>query len=267
MSGPAIVTDSSAQLTGELTAGLDVRVVPIEIVIDGETHPETDLDVDVFYERLRHGARASTSLPSPGRLADVYRAAVAGGAPEVLSIHLDGRASGAVAAARLAGVESRVAVTVVDTCTASLGVGICVLAAARASLDGRSGEEIKALVEQLAPTIGNVFVASEPPGGRVAERPGLPLLTFVDGATTALGTCDGFERAAVALAASVPTDRPLHAAVGHAHELTAVHADELAALLEKAPHVRDVLRYRVSPSVGAHTGPSSFGAFWWPDRR
>ena len=265
MSRPAIVTDSSAQLTGELTAGLDVRVVPIEILIDGETDPETDLDVDLFYERILHGARASTSLPSPGRLAAVYRAAAAGGATEVLSIHLDGRASGTVAGAQLAALEVPVDVTVVDTRTASFGVGICVLAAARAARDGRSGGEIRELVAQLAASLDNVFVASDAPGGRVPSGSGLPLLTFVDGATTAVAACDNFECAAVAMAARVPAGRPMRAAVGHAHELMAARADELATLLENTPYVRDVLRYRVSPSVGAHTGPWSFGAFWWPD--
>lgn len=265
MSGPAIVTDSSAQLTGDLAVGLGVRVVPIEVMIDGETHHETDLDIDVFYERLLRGAAVSTSLPSPGRLADAYRAAAAGGASEVLSIHLDGRASGTVAAAELAAAESQVPVTVVDTRTASFGVGVCVLAAARASLEGRPRVEIEGQIAQLARSVGNVFVANEPPGGRVTPRSGLPLLTFVDGATRALESCDSIERAAAAMAARFPTGRPLHAAVGHAHELSAAPADELAALLEDAHHIRDVHRYRVSPSVGAHTGPWSFGAFWWPD--
>jgi fatty acid-binding protein DegV len=57
---------------------------------------------------------------------------------------------------------------------------------------------------------------------------------------------------------------PLRAAVGHASAATAAAADALADELECSGSIVDVLRYRVGPSVGAHTGSLSFGAFWWP---
>ena len=41
-------------------------------------------------------------------------------------------------------------------------------------------------------------------------------------------------------------------------------ADALAVLLASSPRVIGVERYRVGAAVGAHTGPLSFGAFWWP---
>jgi DegV family protein with EDD domain len=240
-------------------------VVPIEVMIDGETHHETDLDIDVFYERLLGGATVSTSLPSPGRFAEAYHAAASVGAAEVVSVHLDARVSGTVGAAQLAAADAEIPVTVVDAGTASFGVGVCVLAAARAARGGCTGAEIEALIARLAPSVDNAFVAAASAGGRIGSTPGLTLLTFADGATTAVGSCDSLEHAADAIAARVPAARSLRAAVGHAHRSTAHAADRLAAALEAKANVRDVLRYRVSPSVGAHTGPTSFGAFWWPN--
>lgn len=268
MSVPAIVTDSSSQLSGELTGPLRIEVVPITIVVGGAEHAETDLDVDAFYEELGHGASVSTSLPSPGRLADAYRALAARGAHAAVSIHLDGRISGTAAAARLAAAAVDLPVTVVDTGTVSFGVGVCALAAARAAAAGATTQEIEELIAGLVPAIENVFVASTTEGrigtGHVAAGPGLPLLSFVDGAARALGLCSGFAQAAEAMAARLPADRPLRAAVGHAHETTSGPAAELAKRLRQAPNVVEVLRYRVGPSVGAHTGPLAFGAFWWP---
>lgn len=47
-------------------------------------------------------------------------------------------------------------------------------------------------------------------------------------------------------------------------------ADPVAAALERAltgaPGVRDLVRYRVGPSVGVHTGPGTAGAFCYPAR-
>jgi hypothetical protein len=51
--------------------------------------------------------------------------------------------------------------------------------------------------------------------------------------------------------------------VGHAGPELEVAADRLAHDLVRE-QVAAVERYRVGPSVGAHTGPDCFGAFWWP---
>lgn len=264
MNATAIVTDSSAQLPVALAAELGVAVVPIGVIIGGEEHAETALDIDAFYDRLSGGESVSTSLPSPGRLADAYREAAARGATDVISIHLDGRVSGTVAAAQLAADDVSVNVTVIDTETVSFGVGVCVLAAARAAAAGQPPAEIEALIAQLAPGIENAFVASAPSNGRVADRTGLGLLSFVDGAARFLEPCDDLDCAVSAMTERIPADRALCIAVGHAHDLTAPPADELARRFAEMASVTDVLRYRVSPSVGAHTGPQSFGAFWWP---
>ena len=50
-------------------------------------------------------------------------------------------------------------------------------------------------------------------------------------------------------------------AVGHASRGVEAAADRLAHDLLRES-VGAVERYRVYPSVGAHTGPDSFGAFW-----
>lgn len=260
-----ICTDSSAQLPAELADDIGAIVVPVPVSLGGRLFEEgVDLEPDWFYERLAAGARATTSQPSPARFEQAYEAAAVAGATEVLSVHLGSRVSGTVESARTAARSARLAVTVVDTGTASFGVGICVLEAARALARGASSDEAIALVGRLAPRIGNVFVAVEAPGGRVPSDPGIPLFSFVAGRSLRLPAADSSEDAAAAMAAHV-LDRPgtLGVAVGHAAAPTEASADLLAESLAREG-VAQVVRYRVGPSVGAHTGPLSFGAFWWP---
>jgi fatty acid-binding protein DegV len=265
MTALAIVTDSSSQLDPVVARDRGIDVVPIGIVMDGQVQDETSLDVDAFYERLLGGLRVTTSTPSPGRFEEAYRAAAARGASDVLSVHLDGRVSGTVTAARLAAESQPVPVTVVDAQTVSFGTGVCVLAAADAAANGTAVGELTDVIARLAPRIGSAFVAGSPPAGRVQGRgEALTVMSFAEGSTAAPVECDDLEHAASVIAARVPSDAPLMAAVGHAHELTAEAADGLAERLRPVPNVTDVLRYRVSPSVGAHTGPVCFGMFWWP---
>lgn len=266
MTGPiGLCTDSSAQLPASVVAELELEVVPIGITVDGVPYEESDLDVERFCARLSEGIRATTSQPSPGRFAAAYATVAARGAREVLSIHVGGKVSGTIGSAELAAREASVPVTVVDTGTASFGVGVCVLAAAEAIEAGASVAEAAAVIEQLAPTIGNVFVAGGAPGGRVPSRDGLPVLFFAEGRTETLGSAESLEDAAGIMAQHVLSQGgPVRTAVGHAASRTAPAADLLAVALERSRHVAEVLRYRAGPSVGAHTGPLSFGAFWWP---
>jgi fatty acid-binding protein DegV len=266
LNGPILLcTDSSAQLPARVAAALDVDVVPVGIALDGEPFDETELEPDVFYDRLSRGARAATSQPSPGRFAEAYARAADRGARAVLSIHLSGAVSGTVGAAELAAREAPLPVAVVDAGTVSFGVAACVLAAAEVLAAGGSAGNAVASVERLGPTLRNAFVAGGAPGGRVPAARGLPVLSYVGTNAEAFGAAESLEDAAHMIASRVlEEDGPIAAAVGHADRATAASAELLMDALKRSTRVVELMRYRVGPSVGAHTGPLSFGAFWWP---
>ncbi|MGH3002598.1 MAG: DegV family protein [Gaiellaceae bacterium] len=260
-----LCTDSSAQLPAELAASIGAIVVPIPIAVDGRPFEEgVDLNPDWFYDALASGAHVTTSQPNPARFLLAYEEALESGVAEVLSVHLSAATSGTVAAARKAAEDAPLPVAVVDTGTASFGVGICVLEAARAIDCGASPAEAAAGIARLAPAIGNVFVAAGAPGGRVPSASGRPVFSFSGGAATQLATAADDEEAVVAMAEHIAAQGgSLAVAVGHAAAFTEAHADELAAALRRAG-IGEQVRYRIGPSVGAHTGPDSYGAFWWP---
>ena len=264
MSSVAICTDSSALLPAGDVERLDLSVVPIAIALDGEPFDEQTHEIDDFYALLFAGAKATTAQPSPGEFLVAYASAAAGGATEVLSIHLDARVSGAIGAAELAAREAAIPVTVVDTGTVSFGVGACVREAARAVVAGTSTREAAAAARLLGAEMQNVFVARGG-GGRVRGEPGWAALTFVDGKTEVLVQCESVDEVVGIMAAGVLRGaRSIRVAVGHAAEAIRPAADALAETLASASQVMEVERYRVGAAVGAHTGPLSFGAFWWP---
>ena len=237
----------------------------MSIAVDDLVFDEPDLDVDRFYASIDAGRRAATSQPSPGRFADAYAAAHARGDREVLSIHVGSQISGTVGSAEIAAREAPLPVKVIDTGTASFGVGICVLAAAEAIAAGASALDVAGLIEKLVPSTGNVFVAPKAPGGRIPASVGVPVLSLVAGRAETLAPAQSLERSAEIMAAHVGSrSGPLRAAVGYASVATAAAADALAAALGRSDTIVEVMRYRVGPSVGAHTGSLSFGAFWWP---
>ncbi len=264
MSGIVVCTDSSALLTDRDVARLGIQVVPIAIVLNGE-HVQGDLDVDDFYARLSAGTKVVTSQPSPANFAAVYEAAATRGAQGAISIHLDERVSGTAASAESAALASPIPVTVVATETVSFGVGICARAAAEALEAGLPPDAAADIARRLGSVVQNVFVAPGAPTGRVSDSAGWAVATFAAGTTRVLSTCASAAEAVEAMVEHVLRSSPqIRVAVGHAAAAIEPAADDLAMALAGSTAVRGLERYRVGPPVGAHTGVSSFGAFWWP---
>jgi hypothetical protein len=138
------------------------------------------------------------------------------------------------------------------------------MAAAESLAAGSPVAEVIRRIHLVAAGTGTVFVAGGAPNGRITASPGLPLLSFVDGVTRPVGSATDLDDAADAMARYIAEQGDgLRVAVGHAAPKTRSAAGALAERMALSQGVVDVTRYRVGPSVGAHTGPLSFGAFWW----
>lgn len=272
----ALVTDSNAQFPPELAERYGVTVVPLTVTVDGTGYLEGDeLDADAFYARFDGGAtpKVTTSQPSPGRFAEVYGRLAGEGATEILSIHIGAAISGTCNSARLGAEESPVPVRIVDTGTASFGIACCVWEAAAALAAGATLDEAEAVAAELGPTIGNVFtvraldLARE--GGRLApgadaDAGSIPVLSLVGSEMEVVGQVSDVDSAADAMADhALASGSSLRIGLGVADAAAVPLVQALAKRLEGAPEVREVVRYRIGPSVGAHTGPGTVGAFFY----
>jgi DegV family protein with EDD domain len=270
-----IVTDSNSQIPQELIDRYGIEVVPLTVTVDGVDFAEgEDLDADRFYELFDPAtSTVSTSQPSPGRIAEAYERLAAGGATEILSIHLGSAMSGTLNSARVATGASPVPVRLVDTGTASFGVACCVWEAADALAAGAGIEEAASVAAAVATRVGNVFVVQAldlaRAGGRLAvgvedDPSAIPVLSLSDGEIRAVGQAHDVTEAAVVMADYITmAGEALKVAVGIADRQAAPLWTALEELLAHAPEVREVVRYRVGPSVGAHTGPGTAGAFFY----
>lgn len=271
-----LCTDSNAQLPPELVERYGVEVVPLTVTIDGQDFAEgVDLDADGFYARFAGAARpeVGTAAPSPGRFAIAYRALAGRGATEILSVHIGSAVSATLNAARIGAQASPVPVRLVDTQTASFAVGCCVWEAAEAMAKGADLEDAAAVAEAVGARCGNVFVVKAldlaRAGGRLAPQEdggeGIPVLSLIAGTVTAIAHVRTVDEAAAAMAGAVRSAGPgLRVGISIADVAAAPIWQALEGALAGAPEVVDLVRYRVGPSVGAHTGPGTAGAVWYP---
>lgn len=267
MSRVAICTDSSSLIPASAAASLGVDVVPVSVTLDGDPFDELTSSLDWFYARLRAGATVTTSQPTPFDFAAAYERAAVRGAESVLSIHLDARVSGTVSAAEVATRDAPLPVRVIDTQAVSFGVALCVRAAAEIAVRGGSAADAILEATRFAGQLQNAFVARGSRGGRVPTVGGWTLLRFTDGVASELWECGSTEEAVQrTMSLALHGDEPLAAAVGYAGRELEAAADRLERTLAASDRLTRVERYRVGASVGAHTGPDTFGAFWWPVR-
>lgn len=275
-----LCTDSNAQVPADLVERFSIAVVPLTVVLDGVEHSEgEDLDADEFYGRFAAGApEVSTAAPSPGRFAQAYEQLAAAGATEILSIHIGSAVSATLQAARLAAQSAPVPVHLVDTGTASFAIACCVWEAASALDAGASPAEAAAIAASVAPTVTNCFVVGgldlARRGGRLAagvedvDDGTVPVLALVAGRVAPIGVAADVGAAVDLMAAHVrSTGDALRVGVGWADAATDPLARSLEERLLGEAAVREVVRYRVGPSVGAHTGPGTVGAVAYPTRR
>jgi DegV family protein with EDD domain len=271
-----LCTDSNAQLPAELIERYGVEVVPLTVTLDGEDFLEgVDLDADGFYARFVPGVtQVATAAPAPGRFMLAYEALEARGATEIISIHIGSSVSSTLDAAFVASRGAGVPVRLVDTGTASFGVACCVWEAADALAKGADAEAAASVAEAVAARTGNVFVVGAlelaRSGGRLTESPSsgvtaIPVLTLAEGRMVPVGEVATMEEAARVMASAVlggGTDLRVGLGIADAGAAPLWHALEDA--LVDAPEVLEVVRYRIGPSVGAHTGPGSAGAIYYP---
>jgi fatty acid kinase fatty acid binding subunit len=269
-----LVTDSNAQLPADLRDRYQVAVVPLTVVVDGEQYREgVDITTAEFYERLENGAEVSTAAPSPGEVLALYEQVASAGATEILSVHIGSNTSATINAVNVAAGGSPVPVEIVDTGTASFAVACCVWAAGEALNGGGDLENAAGVARRVADSVGNVFIVGALDlarrGGRLAadaaEGEGLPVLALAGGQMNAVGRVHDVESAVDAMTdyfVEAAAAQPQRAGVGDA--LTPELAAEYAARLAARPEVVELVRYEIGPSVGAHTGPGTVGACFFP---
>jgi DegV family protein with EDD domain len=256
-----VVTDSASALPGSLVVALGIEVVSLRVLVDGEDREDGAVDGSWFYECLAAGAVIKTSQPSPGVILEAYDRMAATGAQQIWSIHVGSELSGTANAARVAARDASIPVEIVDSGTASMPLGLAVVAAALALRDDATAN-VREVVRRELNAQGNVFVSLTPEllerGGRGAGRflKALPVLSITAGeAIEVVGSAADMADAVAILTEFARTSAD-GATIAVGEGGAASWGDALLAHTRTLTPRAQVFRYAVPASVGAHTGPS-----------
>ena len=266
-----IVTDSLSDITSDIAQGLGITVVPLTVFFGQESFLDrVTMSTDEFYHRLTHDTIwPTTTQPPPGVFAEVYNK-LAEETDEILVITLSSKLSGtyesALSARKL--VEKECRIEVIDSLTVAMGLGLIVIAAAKAAQAGANLGEIVDLVRRAMPQSHFIvyfdtlkYLAK---GGRIGKAKGLlgamlsikQILTVKDGEMSPLTRLRS-RTAGMDYLYNFVAGFPRIEELAVEHATTPDEADRLVERLStKFPKER-IYRSTVSPVLGTYAGPNA----------
>lgn len=157
-----VVTDSTAYLEAGVVKRLGITVVPLTVRLGNETFLEgVDITAEEFFQKLDRSSAMPVAFPPSVEDFQAVYTRLSKATDQIMCIHVSSKLSqtcGRAAAASQAFL-GRCEITVVDSLTTSLGLGILATAAAQAAAQGQSLEEVEFLIRGMIPRIYIVFLA------------------------------------------------------------------------------------------------------------
>ncbi len=266
-----VVTDSTADLSKDQVRELGISVVPLTVQFGDEVYRDgVDLESAEFFARLTTSKVVpTTAAPPSGLFEETYRQLIGDGADGILSVHLSAALSATYNSA-LIGAEALkdqlVPIEVVDSRSVSGGIGLPVMAAARAAREGKSLAECKTIAEDMLARM-HIYAVLDTleflqRGGRIGKARQLlgtflnvkPMLTVKDGEVRPLENVRTRSKAHERIAQLLEKLGPLEV-VGIAES-----DEEIGQQLTKAirtVYAGPIEYFRLGPVVGTHTGPGT----------
>ena len=274
MSRVRIVTDSTSDLPPQVATRLGITVVPAYVQVANHSYrdaPSSEgFSREEFYAQLPTMASVpTTAVPPAYEFAVAYRSLV-GEADEVIAIVVSTSLSGMYNVACLGAEEApELKVHVVDSGQITMGLGWMAVAAAEAAAEGRSAQEIIALIEDIKPRVRVYAVLDTLEYLRRSGRVGWarakaaqvlrikPIVEVLLGRVRDLGRARTRRRAVEQLIELVRAQGPLER-LAILHTFAPDVGDLRNRLVDLCP-AEQVFTVAVTTIIGAHVGPRGLG--------
>ncbi|MFC4101003.1 DegV family protein [Paenibacillus xanthanilyticus] len=280
MSKVRIVTDSTSDIPAEMREQLGIELVPLKVIFGEETYLDgITLSPEQFYDKLQRAqSLPTTSQPSPIEFMETYeRILNEDPGASIISIHLSAKFSGTFQSAMIGQsmLERDADISVYDSKSATYGIGLLVVHAAKLAQAGKTKAEILDEIEQLNQDKKLYFIVDTleylQKGGRIGKASAVigsilnikPILSIDnEGEVTAIDKVRGQKKAIARILELVERDfgrDPVELTIAWTNVKDL--AQELGRLVQEKLDVRVVHHTWIGPVIGAHVGPGAAAIF------
>ncbi len=273
-----IVTDSTSYLPAEVIQKYNILVGPLKVQFGDETYDEiTGISNREFYQRLTTtNDFPTTSQPSAGEFKDAYqKILIQDPDAQILVLTISSKLSGTYNSALTAAEQLPTAnITVFDSLSAAMGLGLMVMAAAEMATKSQPIAEIMPRLEQMRRETSIVLFVDTleylKRGGRIGAAAAFlgtllntkPILAIVEGEIRPLDRVRTKKKAINRLFTELHhklsnPDQPVQA--GIMHVTAEAEMEKLAEMIQEHFNVTYFFTSELGPVIGAHVGPGALG--------
>ena len=275
-----IVTDSTSYISDEYIKKYDIKLVSLNVIINGVSSREIDIENEVFYEEIKNSKeRPKSSQPIPEEMLNTFREIVEDG-DSIVGIFLSSKMSGTYSNANM--IKDMILedypdaeIHILDSKTNCMQMGFAVIEAARTASEGKSINEV---INAANHVINSRFLFTPETleylkkGGRIGGAAALfgnvlqikPILTVVNGETSVFKKVRTRKKAIEEIVKTVLEEiesKGLGDIVVH-HINCQEDGLKLAKALENRLGKKVEIQ-SIGPVIGVHVGPGSIGIAYY----
>ena len=273
-----IIADSTCYLPKEYIDKYNVSIVSLNVLLNGKSYRETDLENDWFYKEMSKSPSIPTS--SQPSIDDFYKAieSQVKEGHDIVGIFLSSDMSGTFSTSNL--VKEMILekypnanIVMLDSRSNCMQAGYAILEAAKAAADNKSLDEVVSIAKSVIENSKFIFVPDTldylKKGGRIGGAAALfgsllqikPILTVTDGKTTVLTKVRTKKKAIDKIIYTVMEQNlksPIQGLIVH-HINCESEGQELANKLQDKLGISNIKIQSIGPIIGLHVGPGSIG--------
>lgn len=279
-----VVTDSTGYIPSDIVQKHCISIVPLQVLFGSETYDEiTGISNADFYRRITTSQDfPTTSQPAVGQFKQAYQQILAlDPAAEILVLTISSKLSGTYSAAVTAAEQLPEAkITVFDSLSAAMGLGLMAITAVEMAAAGQNLAQIIARLEQMRRDTSIFLVVDTleylKRGGRIGAAACFlgtllntkPILAVVEGKLQPLDRVRTKKKALERLFSELerklayPT-QPVQAGVMHI--AAEAEMESLTALIKERFNTTRLYTSELGPVIGAHLGPGALGVGICPE--
>ena len=280
-----IVADTSCDLPQDYLDAHNIKLIQIPFTVDGVDKNSHDISLKTFYDALRGGSTAKTSLINPDVFTDVFTE-YAKNDEDMLCIILSSGLSATFQSAQIALGQVQDAypgcnIFPIDSIGATAINGLLVMLAAQKRAEGLTAAQTAAWLEEKKHSLIGLFTVNDlmylHRGGRLSKLSAIggsllsikPVLNIQPDGTLALKNKARGRNAALKmlvdqLLRSIAPGTSLNTVI-IPHTDCEADAYKLAEMIKAAVPVQEVIVTMMGPVIGAHVGPGAIAVVFEGD--
>lgn len=276
-----IVTDSTSYIADEYIKKYDIKLVSLNVIINGVSSREVDIENEVFYEEIKNSKEIpKSSQPIPNEMLNTFREIVEDG-DSIVGIFLSSKMSGTYSSANM--IKDMILedypdaeIHILDSKTNCMQMGFAVIEAARTASEGKSINEVINAANHVINNSRFLFTPETleylKKGGRIGGAAALfgnvlqikPILTVVNGETSVFKKVRTRKKAIEEIVKTVLEEiesKGFGDIVVH-HINCQEDGLKLAKALENKLGKKVEIQ-SIGPVIGVHVGPGSIGIAYY----